>query len=60
MANKPKRLQDLCDEYTGYLLSQFVTEGGKGLRSALFDAMVSAIQWRDEQKKHEAEKEKKA
>jgi hypothetical protein len=49
-------LQALRDEMAGRVLQEFVAEGGKGLKSALFDAMVVAIQWKAERD----EKEKKA
>jgi hypothetical protein len=44
-----RSLQSIRDEYAGYLLQEFVTEGGKGLRAALWSAMVAAIQWKEEQ-----------
>lgn len=61
--NKPFEqytLQELAETHTGYALSKLLTQGGEGLRSAIFTAMSTAIQWRIAQDKAIAEVQKKA
>jgi hypothetical protein len=41
-----RTLQSIRDEYAGHILQEFVAEGGKGLKSALWSAMITAIQWK--------------
>ena len=53
-----KSFETLVREYSGYALEQFVTEGGKGLRSAIWAAMASAIQWDRENRESEKDKPK--
>ena len=49
-------LSRLRDEYAGYVMQEFVSDGGKGLKSALWAAMVAAIQWKEESDKVKGKK----
>jgi hypothetical protein len=53
-----RTLESLRDECAGYLLQEFVADGGKGLKSALWTAMVAAIQWKAERDEAEEAKTK--
>ena len=56
MAEKQMTFDELSRELSTYVLDQFITEGGKGFRSAVRYTMVAAIQWKEEQLKREKEK----
>jgi hypothetical protein len=47
-------LRDVLNDYSGYILQEFVESGGKGLKSALWQAMVAAIQWKEAQPKEKS------
>lgn len=53
-------LEELAEAHAGYALSNLLTKGGEGLRSSIWAAMSSAIQWRRNRDKAEAEATAKA
>jgi hypothetical protein len=56
LLDRHRDLGSLRDEYAGYIMQEFVSEGGKGMKSALWAAMVAAIQWKEESDKAKGKK----